>query len=86
MTIKIPGLVGAAGSETRASEAAAFVSLDSTLSIDSLVPISLLLAIEAFSSIESAGGSGLMVDVDVERLLREFFRGPRWVSLNSVKR
>lgn len=86
MTIKIPGFVGAAGGETRASDAAAFVSLDSTLLLDGLVPMSLLLAIEDFSSIDSAGISALMVDVDVERLPREFFKGPRCVSLNSTRR
>lgn len=43
----------------------------------------LLLAIETFSSI-SSGVSGLIVEVEVERLLSGFFTGPRWVSLNSA--
>jgi hypothetical protein len=46
--------------------------------------MSLLLAMEAFSSNESGGVSALMVEVDVERLPSEFFKGPRWVSLNST--
>ena len=47
--------------------------------------MSLVLAIEAFSSIVSAGASALMVEVDVERPLSVFFKGPRWVSLNSAR-
>ena len=31
-----------------------------------------------------SGVSALMVDVEVDRPVREFFRGPRCVSLNSV--
>lgn len=43
-----------------------------------------LVVVVSFSSIGS-GVSALMVDVDVDRPPREFFRGPRWVSLNSVR-
>lgn len=43
----------------------------------------LLLVVLDFSSIES-GASALSVEVEVDRLPRLFFRGPRWVSLNSV--
>jgi hypothetical protein len=43
-----------------------------------------LIVVVSFSSIGS-GVSALMVDVDVDRPPREFFRGPRWVSLNSVR-
>ena len=45
----------------------------------------LLLVVLSFSSIGS-GISALMVDVEVDRPPREFFRGPKWVSLNSVMR
>lgn len=83
MTIKIPGFVGAAGGETRASEAAAHCQPRSNVSTSRPLPMSLLLANEAFSSRDSAGTSALMVDVDVDRLPSEFFKGPRWVSLNS---
>lgn len=46
----------------------------------------LLLVIMSFSPIGSAGsvGSGLIVEVEVDRPPRGFLRGPRWVSLNST--
>lgn len=48
------------------------------------IPMPLLLAIDAFSSINS-GVSDLIVEVEVDRLPSGFFTGPRWVSLNSTK-
>lgn len=45
----------------------------------------LLLVILSFSSVGS-GVSFLIVEVDVDRLPRGFFKGPKWVSLNSVNR
>ena len=42
-----------------------------------------LVVVVSFSSIGS-GVSGLMVDVEVDLPPKEFLRGPRWVSLNSV--
>ena len=43
----------------------------------------LLLVVLSLSSIGS-GASALIVEVEVDRLPRLFFKGPRWVSLNSV--
>lgn len=48
------------------------------------IPMPLLFVVLNFSSIGS-GVSGLIVEVDVDRPLSEFFRGPKWVSLNSVQ-
>lgn len=48
-----------------------------------LIPMPLLLVILSLSSVVS-GVSFLIVDVDVDRLPRGFFKGPKWVSLNSV--
>ena len=42
-----------------------------------------LLVLLDFSSIGS-DTSAFMVDVEVDRPPREFFKGPRWVSLNST--
>ena len=65
MTIRTPGFAGAAGGDTRASDAA----------------MSLLLAMLAFSSILGvgvvSGVSALIVDVDVDRPASVFLRGPR---------
>ena len=38
-------------------------------------------------SLSSAGSteSAFIVEVEVDRPPREFFRGPRWVSLNSME-
>ena len=49
----------------------------------SLLPISLLLLVLSFSSMGSTE-SALIVEVEVDRPPREFFKGPRWVSLNST--
>ena len=82
VTIKIPGLVGAAGGEIKASEAAArtpFVSkLTLTLGVDvevNDVPIPFeeatlaLLCVGASAGVScGTGSSGLIVEVDVERL------------------
>ena len=46
------------------------------------LPMPLLLMVLSFSSIGS-GVSALIVEVEVDRLPRLFFKGPRWVSLNS---
>lgn len=45
--------------------------------------ISLLLLVLSFWSIGSTE-SALIVEVEVDRPPREFFKGPRWVSLNSM--
>lgn len=87
--MRIPGLVGAAGGETMASDAA-FSCKPSFRSLDrGSIPMPLLLLlfmfalfILTFSSI-GCGSSALIVDVEVERP-RGFFNGPRWVSLNST--
>ena len=48
------------------------------------MPFALLLLTVALDlSSEGSCPSPLIVEVDVERLPRELFRGPRWVSLNS---
>lgn len=44
--------------------------------------MSLLTVAPDFSSTNS-GGSALIVEVDVDLLPIGFFRGPKWVSLNS---
>lgn len=48
-----------------------------------LIPMSLLLLILSLSSVGS-GVSFLIVEVDVVLLPRGFFKGPKWVSLNSA--
>ena len=48
-----------------------------------ILPISLLLVVLSLSSTGSTE-SALIVEVEVDRPPREFFRGPRWVSLNSM--
>ena len=45
--------------------------------------MSFVLATLGFSSTGS-GFSGTIVDVDVERPPSELFKGPKWVSLNSI--
>ena len=47
--------------------------------------MSWLVDMAIFSSTGS-GVSALIVDVEVDRPAREFFKGPRWVSLNSITR
>lgn len=48
-----------------------------------ILPMLLWVGILSFSSTGS-GVSFLIVEVDVDRLPRGFFKGPKWVSLNSV--
>ena len=81
--MRIPGFAGAGGGETKASDAA--VGRERQYQFNGRrygVPISLLVLMLDFSSTGS-GVSALMVEVDVVRL-RGFFKGPKWVSLNSV--
>lgn len=48
-----------------------------------LVLLVLLAMVLSLSSTNGSGLSALIVEVDVERPPREFFKGPKWVSLNS---
>lgn len=48
-----------------------------------LVLVLVLVLVPSFSSVGS-GLSEVTVDVDVDRLPKEFLRGPKWVSLNPV--
>ena len=69
VTIRMPGLAGAGGGETRDSDAA--ISSDCVV-----VVVGAVLALSGVSL-------PLIVDVEVVRPDSEFLRGPRWVSLNS---
>lgn len=75
VTIKIPGLVGAAGGETSASDAA----------IPLLEPVLVLALAELVVGVGSsgAGESGLMVDVE-EDLPKPLVRGAKCVSLSFL--
>lgn len=50
------------------------------------MPLLLVLVVVVSFSSMGSGVSALMVDVEVDLPPREFLRGPRWVSLNSVMR
>ena len=50
------------------------------------MPLLLVLVVVLSLSSIGSGVSALMVDVEVDLPPREFLRGPKWVSLNSVMR
>lgn len=84
--MRIPGLEDADGGDIMVSDAAIVCQPDRDMS-QRAVPMSLLVLLIEGATLSSIGSclSGVMVEVEVERPPSEFFRGPRWVSLNSVQ-
>ena len=79
MRIRIPGLAGATGGETIASDAAMFCASDPLL-----VGAGAVIGVCVPEDVgDLAGASGVMVDCEEERE-KVFARGARWVSLSSV--
>ena len=75
MTIKIPGFTGAEGGDIKASDAL----MSSTVVFSGTRVVADDVADDAPSV-----SLPFIVEVEVDLPAKEFFKGPRWVSLNSA--